>query len=387
MKKICIVTGTRAEYGLLYPLIKKMIKDDFFDVKIVATGSHLSPMFGNTIRQIEEDGFRVHKKIDIILSSDTPSSVSKSMGLAMISLGEYFEEVCPDMIIVLGDRYEILAVVSTAVVANIPVAHLHGGEITQGAYDELFRHAITKMSTLHFTSCETYRKRVIQMGEQPCNVFNVGAIGIDNIKELQLMDKKELEQSIGFKLGNNYGLVTFHPVTMEKADMIKQFEVLLEALDEISDMKFIITKANADDGGKQINQMIDEYARSNVKKVMAVTSLGQLRYLSAMQYCSCIIGNSSSGILEAPTFKVPTVNIGNRQKGRIMAKSIINVEPTKEDIIDAIRQSLQDEFRESIRHIKSPYGNGNASEKIVEHIKNYFQSDKISLVKPFYDMK
>lgn len=386
MKKVCVITGTRAEYGLLRPLIKKINEDREMLLQVIATGMHLSSEFGMTYKEIENDGFKIDEKIEILLSSDSFVGVSKSMGLAMISFAECFARLQPDMIVILGDRYEIFSAVSAAYVANIPIAHLHGGETTEGAIDEAFRHSITKMSQLHFTSTEEYRRRVIQLGENPLRVFNVGAIGIENIKTLNLLSKEELESSINFKLDKKIALVTFHPVTLENNTSENQFRNLVEVLEESKDLKVIFTKANSDADGKIINKMIDEYVDKNSEKSIAFTSMGQLKYLSAMKYVDVVVGNSSSGIIEASSFGVPTVNIGDRQKGRIQAESIINCEPIKEKIYQALIHVLTLEFREKIKDIKNPYGNGEVSWKILTKIKESLNT-KIELKKTFYDYK
>lgn len=383
-KKICILTATRAEYGLLKPIIKKLIITKEFDVRVVATGAHLSTEFGLTYREIEKDGIEIDEKIEILLSADTPSAISKSMGLAMISFADYFERLKPDMLIVLGDRYETLAVVITAMNQRIPVAHLYGGETTEGAIDESIRHAITKLSYIHFTSTEEYRKRVIQLGESPDRVFCVGAIGIENILNEKLMSKSELEASINFKLNKPYAVVTFHPVTLEDNSSEEQMKALLDTCRLFENMRFIFTKANADASGRIINMMIDDYVSKN-NNAIAFTSLGATRYLSALKYCAIVIGNSSSGLIEAPSFNVATINIGDRQKGRVQADSIINCEPVKEQIKSAIEHALSNEFREKIMNAHNPYGDGNTSEKIVGIIKNFILNDKIFLKKKFYD--
>lgn len=385
-KNICVITGTRAEYGLLSPLIKKISIDDSLNLQLVVTGAHLSPEFGLTYKEIEKDGFKIDKRIEIILSSDTSVAINKSMGLAMISFSEYFEESKPDLVIVLGDRYEIFAATTAAAISKIPIAHIHGGETTEGATDEFLRHSITKMSYLHFTSAKEYRNRVIQLGEEPERVFEVGALGVENIKTMNLMDIKELEDSIGFKLDKPYGLVTFHPVTMEDGKAKEQFEELLKALDNFKNMKFIITKANSDSDGRIINKLIDEYSINNKEKVISFTSMGKLRYLSAMKYCSLVIGNSSSGIIEAPSFNVPTINIGDRQKGRIQAKSVINCEPNFNDIKKAIVLALNTNFNDEIRKCESPYGSGQTSNEILKIIKDYLINNKINLKKSFYNI-
>ena len=326
MVRICVVTATRAEYGLLRPVIKGMMNNPDFEVSLVVTGMHLSPEFGLTYREIENDGIPISKKIDILLSADSPSAISKSMGLALISFGEYFSENNFDMVLLLGDRYETLAVACAAVNARIPIAHMHGGEITEGAVDDAFRHAITKMSYLHFTSTEAYRKRVIQMGENPDRVFNVGSTGIENIENVDLLSRDELSQELGMNLSKDYAVVTFHPVTLENYTAEEQINELLEAIDEFSDMSFIITKANADQNGRIINSILEKYAEDHIN-ARVYDSLGMRRYLSALKYASMVIGNSSSGIIEAPSFRIPTVNIGDRQKGRVRADSVIDCKP------------------------------------------------------------
>lgn len=385
MKKICVITGTRAEYGLLKPLMEKIYNDDDLQLQLVVTGMHLSPEFGLTYKEIEKDGFNIDDKIEILLSSDTPVSISKSMGLAMISFSESFNRLKPDLVVVLGDRYELFAAVSAAIVAKIPVAHLHGGETTEGAIDEAFRHSITKMSYLHFTSTEKYRKRVIQLGEDPKRVFNVGAIGVENIKNLPLLSKEELEKQIDFFINDKTILVTFHPVTLENQTSAQQFAELLHALDELNDLRIIFTKANSDTDGRVINQMIDDYVAKNKGRAKAFVSLGQLRYLSAMKYVAAVVGNSSSGILEAPSIPVATVNIGDRQKGRIKAESVIDCETKSEEIVKAIRIALSDDFQEKVKTVKSPYGDGNVSDKIIKHIKS-FLNKPLDLKKTFYDI-
>lgn len=385
MKKVCVVTGTRAEYGLLKPLIEKINNDEDLELQLIATGMHLSPEFGMTYNNIIEDGYIVNEKIEILLSSDSSVGVAKSMGLATISFSEAFERLKPDMIVVLGDRFEIFAVCSAAVVAKIPIAHLHGGETTEGAFDEAFRHSITKMSYLHFTSTDEYKKRVIQLGENPERVFNVGAIGVENIIKMKLMSKEELEESIGFELGDSYSLVTFHPVTLEDSTSENQIKELLEALDTIEDMKFIITKANSDSDGRLINKVIDEFCINNKDKYISFYSMGYQRYLSAMKYCDMVIGNSSSGIIETPSFKKPTINIGDRQKGRTQAKSIINCRPIKDEIIDSIKFAKSNEFKEVLSSVINPYENGETSNKIMIEIKNILNKS-IDIKKAFYNI-
>lgn len=385
MKKICVVTGTRAEYGLLMPLLEQIKSEEDLELQLIVTGMHLSPEFGLTYKLIEADGYNINEKVDILLSSDTPVGISKSMGLGMISFSESFERLKPDMVVLLGDRYETFTAAAAALTARLPISHLHGGETTEGAFDEAFRHAITKMSWLHFTSTEEYRKRVIQLGEQPERVFNVGAIGIENIVKMSLMSKSELEDNLGKKFNKNLLLVTFHPVTLEQDTSETQFKNLLDALEKVDNATIIFTKANSDTDGRIINKMIDDYMRIHSKNTLAFTSMGQLRYLSAMKYASAVIGNSSSGIIEAPSFKVPTVNIGDRQKGRKQAESVINCEPQKKQIGNAIEFALSESFTKAIKHMVNPYGEGIVSEKIIIELKKELDSP-ISLKKAFYNL-
>ncbi|WP_422165445.1 UDP-N-acetylglucosamine 2-epimerase [Aliarcobacter cryaerophilus] len=384
MKKICVVTGTRAEYGLLYWLLKEIEADKELELQVIVTGMHLSPEFGLTYRTIEKE-FKINKKIEMLLSSDTSVGISKSMGLAQISFAESYDELKPDIVIVLGDRYEIFSATSAAMIAKIPIAHLHGGEKTEGAFDESIRHSITKMSHLHFTATNEYKNRVIQLGEHPSRVFNVGGMGIENIKRLKLLSKDEFEKSIYFKLNIKNILVTFHPVTLENSTAQEQFQELLNAIDELKDTNIIFTKANSDTDGRVINQMIDEYVTKNSNKSIVFTSLGQLRYLSALQYVDAVVGNSSSGLAEAPSFKIGTINIGDRQKGRIKASSVIDCEPNKDSILQAFNILNSKEFQNSLINVKNPYGDGYASKRIVEILKNV--DLKNILKKSFYDLR
>jgi len=384
-RKICIVTGSRAEYGLLYWLMKKIHDDTKLELQIIATCMHLSPEFGLTYKLIENDGFHINKKVEMLLSSDTPIGISKSMGLGMIGFGEAYAELMPNIVVLLGDRFETLCAAIAACVARIPIAHLHGGETTQGAMDEAFRHSITKMSHLHFAATDEYRKRVIQIGENPERVFNVGGLGIDNIKKLKLLSRKEFEHSIGFKLGSKNLLITFHPVTLEHASAKEQFQNLLDALDELQNAKLIFTKPNADTEGRIIIQMIDEYVSKNSHKSVAFISLGQLRYLSALQFVYGVVGNSSSGLAEAPTFKIGTINIGDRQKGRVKAASVIDCKPTKESILIAATKLYSDDFQSKLKNVTNPYGKGGAAKRIKEVIKEKDLSG--ILKKKFYDIE
>jgi GDP/UDP-N,N'-diacetylbacillosamine 2-epimerase (hydrolysing) len=383
-RKICVVTGTRAEYGLLYWLMKEIEADSELELQIIATGMHLSPEFGLTYKEIEKE-FKIDKKIEMLLSSDTAIGISKSMGLAQISFAEAYNEIKPDIVVVLGDRYEIFSAASAAMIARIPIAHLHGGEATEGLIDEPIRHSITKMSHLHFTATEEYKNRVIQLGEHPKRVFNVGGMGIENIKRLKLLSKDEFEKSIDFKLNKKNILVTFHPVTLETSTAREQFQELIDAIDELEDTNIIFTKANSDTDGRIINQMIDDYVAKNSKKSIAFTSLGQLRYLSALQFVDAMVGNSSSGIIEAPSFKIGTINIGDRQKGRMKAESVIDCQPNKNSILEAFKKLYSKEFKNILNKTINQYGDGCASKRIIQELK---RADLNNLLKKsFYDLK
>ena len=330
-RKICVVTGTRAEYGLLYWLMKEIDADKDLELQVIVTGMHLSPEFGNTYEQIEKDGFVIDRKVDIELTSDSEISISKSMGLGMIGFASALDDLKPDLCVVLGDRFEIFSAVSAAMIAKVPVAHLHGGEITEGAFDESIRHSITKMSHLHFTATKEYKNRVIQLGECPNRVFNVGGLGIDNINKLKLLNKDDFEKSIDFNLGEKNILVTFHPVTLEASTSKNQFQELLNSISELKDTKIIFTKANSDTDGRIINSMVDDYTAKHINTI-AFASMGQLNYLSALQFVDVVVGNSSSGLAEAPSFNIATIDIGDRQKGRIKADSVISCLPGKDSI-------------------------------------------------------
>lgn len=385
MKKICVITGTRAEYGLLKPVIEKINKDEELELALIATGAHLSPEFGLTYKEIENDGYVIDKKIEMLLSADTPGSIVKSMGVEMIGFADAFAEVKPDMIIILGDRYEMLTAASAAMIYRIPIAHIHGGETTEGAIDEAIRHAITKMSYLHFAAAEVYRNRIIQLGESPERVFNVGALGVENIKTVKLLDKNILENSINFKINENTVMVTYHPVTLEKESSAQQFGNLLYVLENRPEWNIIFTKANSDTDGRIINQMIDRFVAEHKNRSIAYMSLGQIRYLSALKYCSMVIGNSSSGIIEVPSFHIPTVDIGDRQRGRAASGSVIRCGTDAEDIDDALRKAVRDDFRQNIKNEKNPYEGENTSLKTVNIIKRFLQ-DGIDIKKKFYDL-
>lgn len=387
MKRIGIMTGTRAEYGLLKSLMQEINKDNDLELYLIVSGMHLSPEFGMTYQEIEEDGFEINAKVEMLLSSDSPAGISKSIGLGVIGFADEFQRADLDMLILLGDRYEALSAAICALVMRIPIAHLHGGELTEGAIDEGIRHSITKMSYLHFTSTEQYRNRVIQLGENPERVFYVGALGVENIKKINLMTKEELERSIHFEIDENTVIVTYHPVTLENNTVEEQFLNLLEVLDRNPKIRMIFTKANADTNGRIVNELIDKYAAQNSERACAFMSLGQKRYLSALKYCRIVIGNSSSGIIEAPSFGKPIINIGDRQKGRICADSVINCGYTQQEIQQAMETALTKEFENKASNCRNPYEKENTAANIISVIKDYLLNDKIKLKKGFYDIK
>ncbi len=384
MRKICIITGTRAEYGLLRWVMQGIKDDPELTLQIIATGMHLSPEFGLTYREIEQDGFQIDRKVEMLISSDTPVGIAKSMGLGLIGFADALHDLRPDLIVVLGDRFEIFSAVSAALVARIPVAHLHGGELTEGAFDDAIRHSITKMSHLHFVAAEEYRNREIQLGEQPDRVFLVGGLGIDNIKRLKLLDREELEASLDFKLGSKNLLITFHPVTLEAATALEQMSELLVALAELEDTQLLFTMPNADTDGRVLIKMVGEFVAQH-SNARAYTSLGQLRYLSCVSHVDGVVGNSSSGLAEVPSFKKGTINIGDRQRGRLQATSVINCEPTQQSIASALTKLYSIDFQKSIDNVTNPYGDGGASKKVVEIIKNHALDGLLK--KSFYDLR
>ena len=384
MRKICVYTSSRADYGLLRWVMKEIQATETLQLQILTSGTHLSPEFGMTIQEIGADGFKPDETVEILLSSDTPTAICKSMGLALIGYGEALRRLKPDMVVALGDRFETFCMAAVAQVCRVPLAHIHGGEITEGAIDDSFRHSITKMSHLHFASCEVYRQRIIQLGEASDRVFNVGSLGAENIRHTSLLSRAELAESIGFNLEKPYFLVTFHPVTLEKTTSEEQFQLLLDALDAFPEYNVIFTKANADTEGRVINRLIDDYAGRHAVRCLAVISFGMRRYLSAMKYSAAVIGNSSSGIVEAPSFKVPTVNIGDRQKGRIQANSVINCFQTKDAIFKSIQCAISYEFKQSIQDVINPYDKEDTAQNIKNIIKKLDLGD--ILKKKFHDL-
>lgn len=382
-RKICVITGSRAEYGLLRWVMQGIADAPDAVLQIVATGMHLSPEFGLTYREIEHDGFRIDRKVEMLTSSDTPVGVAKSMGLGLIGFADVFTDLSPDLIVVLGDRFEILAAVSAAMVARIPIAHLHGGEATEGLIDEAIRHSITKMSHLHFVAADSYRQRVIQLGEQPDRIFMVGALGLDSIARLNLLKRNELEASLNFKFRSRNLVVTFHPVTLESATAEDQLQELLLALEGLQDTGLIFTLPNADTDGRVLIEMIERFTQSH-DNARAYPSLGQLRYLSCIAECDGVIGNSSSGIIEVPSLHKATINIGDRQRGRLQAASVINCAPVRDEISHAIAHMYSLEFRAVLGTVQNPYGDGGASARVSSVIRS-FPLEGI-LKKRFFDL-
>ncbi len=383
MKRIAIITGTRAEYGIMRPLIEKLTADSEINLSLLVTGMHLSKAFGETYKEIERDGFEISAKIDILEDGDSKLATAKSTARAIELFATHFENNKYDIVVVLGDRFEIFAAVSAAAILGQPVAHISGGDATWGATDEFFRHCITKMSSLHFPTTDEFARRVIQLGESPKTVFNVGNMAVENTIKLSKIDKKTLSDFVSFSLEKPFFMVTFHPVTLEEDTAVEQVGELLLALDNFKDFGLIITKANADSGGRAINEILERFAK-NRERTALFTSMGVQRYLSAMSYATMVIGNSSSGLCETPSFKIPTINIGDRQKGRIMAESVICAEPNKDDIVRAINKALSAEFLKSIENVVNPYGDGETSSKIAKILK---ESDVLDIKKIFYDLE
>lgn len=385
MRKVCVVTGSRAEYGLLSGLMRQIEVDDALELQVIATNMHLSPEFGLTYREIEAGGFRIDKKIEMLLSSDTPAGTGKSVGVGMLGFADAYAELQPDIVVVLGDRYELLAAVPAALFYKIPVAHLHGGEITEGAYDDALRHAVTKMSHLHFTSTEVYRRRVIQLGESPDRVFNVGALGVENIKQVSCLSKEELEKSLGLSLGEKSFLVTFHPVTLENSTAEEQCRRLLEALEAYPDYRLVFTLPNSDTDGRVIIRLVNEFVQRHPERSVVFPSLGLQRYLSALRYVTAVVGNSSSGILEVPSFGIPTLDIGDRQKGRIAAPSVVHCGVTGEAIREGLARVTSRSVREAARTVTNPYEKAGTARQITEVLRSFPLESLVR--KSFYDLQ
>lgn len=370
MKKICFITTTRAEYGLLYWLMKRIQEDPDLQLQLVVTGTHLSAAFGSTIDQIREDGFHIDRSFNMELRDDTPTGISHSLSVALTGFSTSFKTLQPDLIVVLGDRFEILGATAAALIANIPVAHIHGGELSLGAIDDTIRHAVSKMSYWHFTATESYRKRVIQLGEDPARVFNFGGLGLDNIRKLDLLNKKELEKELGIQLKKRNLLITYHPETLSPTEDLQHFKNLLQVLDEQNDCLCIFTLPNADTGHRDLVQLLQKFVQERPDRTKLFASLGPLRYLSLMKQVDAVVGNSSSGIIEAPSLKTATINIGDRQKGRLAADSVIHTDAQPESIRKAFKKLYSPKFEELVTKTKNPYGNGGASEKIYKFLKS-----------------
>jgi UDP-hydrolysing UDP-N-acetyl-D-glucosamine 2-epimerase len=384
MRQIAVVTGTRAEYGLLRALLKEITRTSTLALRLMVTGAHLSPRFGSTYREIKADGFPIADRIDLELDGDSPVEIARAVARSVVGFADAFTRNRPDLLVLLGDRYEILGAAQAALLAGIPIAHIHGGELTEGAIDDAIRHCLTKMSHFHFTAAEPYRRRVIQLGEQPERVFNVGAPGNDDLLDTTLPSVEELESGLHLDLKAGYFVVTYHPVTLEQGDQATPLAQLQEALDAFAPIKVIITGVNADPGNRVLAESLATYARKHPQRVRLETSLGRRRYLAAVKHSLAVIGNSSSGVIEAPGFGVPSVNIGDRQRGRLRARSVIDCPPERDAIVAAIKQALSPQFRAGLVGMVSPYGKGGAAKEIVRILCD-IPLDR-ALAKTFYDL-
>ena len=385
-KTLCVVTGTRAEYGLLKPLLDVLCQENALELRLVVTGAHLSTAFGETYREIEDDGFAIHAKIKMDLDDDTQSGMARATGKALVSFAGYFEANRPDIVVLLGDRYELLAAAIAAAMTQIPIAHIGGGDTSEGAVDEFIRHSVTKMSHLHFPTNKQSYNRILQLGEAPERVFNVGSLGVDNILSRPLLPLWELSADLDFDLSGEYALVTYHPVTMHSDAGSNEFNELLKAIDGIKNMKFLFTKANADSGSRVINSALDDFVLTR-PNCAAYTSLGALRYLSAMKYAAVVVGNSSSGLYETPSFGVPCINIGDRQRGRLKAENVIDCAPTAEAILSAMETARSEAFKSLAQSVISPFGDGQAAIKIANVLKDFLHSGNLDLKKAFYSIE
>jgi|TARA_B100001063_G_C16749190_1_gene549242 GDP/UDP-N,N'-diacetylbacillosamine 2-epimerase (hydrolysing) len=382
MKKVCVITSTRAEYGLLRFLMQDLKASRKIKLQIIATGSHLSQKHGNTYKIIEKDGFKIQRKIKMNLEKDSSFDLNNSMGQLMIGFSKAFSELKPDLVLILGDRYEMLSAATSAMMFKIPIAHIHGGEATFGLIDEAIRHSITKMSHLHFVAAKDFKQRVIQLGEDKKNVFQVGALGLDGIENISLLNKKDTQELIDFKFKKINFLVTYHPVTLENNSSHKQFSQILKAFESWPEAGIIFTAPNHDHDSRVIFRLIESFAKKN-KNVKFFESMGQLKYLSTMKHVDAVIGNSSSGLIETPSFKIGTVNIGERQKGRLMAESVINCNPSFKNIRFSLNRVLSKEFKKKLKTNKNPYGKPGASKKIVKILEDRSFDDL--LIKNFRD--
>lgn len=383
MRKICFVTGTRAEYGLLSRLMRLVKEDKDLQLQVIATNMHLMPEYGETYKEIEKDGFTIDKKVYMHKPSDDAHGIISSMAEEMQGMNDALSELKPDILVLLGDRYEILVAAQVALIHRIPIAHIHGGEVTEGAFDDAIRHSVTKMSSLHFTSCEEYRHRVIQMGEHPSRVFDVGSLGVENIKAVPLMTKDELEASLDFKIDTQTILVTYHPVTLG-GDPAKDIREFLDALDQFKDLKVIFTMPNSDTGRDAIALAVENYVEKHSNHAKAYTSLGLKRYLSTLQFVKAAVGNSSSGIIEVPSFGIPTLNIGDRQKGRLASKSVVNCGTSKDEVIAGLKLCLSEEMQKAAKTYENPYAKPDTANLIYQELKNV-ELAGLNL-KTFYDL-
>jgi len=383
MRKICVITTNRAEYGLLYWLMKGIQSDPFFQLQVVVTGAHLSSEFGSTIDRIREDGFKVDRSFDLELFGDKVLDITHSLALALDGFAASFQTLKPDLIVILGDRFEILGAAAAALIANIPVAHLHGGELSEGVIDDAIRHSVTKLSHLHFAAAEPYSNRIIQLGEQPERVFTVGGLGIDNINKINLLTRHDLEKAIGLSFDKRNLLITYHPETLDSGMAGEQIRELLAALDKLADTHLIFTMPNADTGHRIIVEQIQSFVQTRENRTILIPSMGQLNYLSTMKLVDAVVGNSSSGIIEAPSFGIGTINIGKRQDGRIRAASVIDCDTSEEDIIKAFAKLYSASFQKQLKNVVNPYGNGGAADKILSVLKEVDLNDLI--IKRFYD--
>jgi len=383
--RVAFYTGTRAEYGLLKPLIEQFMSDPNVDTGLIVTGMHLCKEYGNTIEVIQADNMPIWDTIDILLSSNTQCSIVKSMGLALLGFSESLNKIKPDILILLGDRFEAFCAAAAAVVLNIPIAHIHGGELTEGAIDDAFRHAITKMSYLHFASSEEYRKRIIQMGEEPDRVFNVGSLGVENIKKLKLLDKNELEKELGVDLSKPYCVCTFHPETLEPDKTIDHLYELIGALDKVNNQTIIFTGSNADSKGGKINQIIKSFVDERRSRTYFFLNLGQLKYLSLLKYAQFVVGNSSSGIIEAPALGIPTINIGSRQNGRVKPQSVFDSKPQKDEILKTITYVLENSSKLSEKSLDGLFKGDDVAKRIYDTCISFLKNGIKN--KHFYDVQ
>ncbi len=381
--KIIAVTSSRADYGILKPLLKKIEKDEAFDLVVVATGSHLDEKFGNTITEIEKDNFATVEKIPTHLTTTSANAINEAIGKLIAQFSNYYSTAKPDLVLVLGDRYEVFAAAIAAYVLQIPIAHIHGGEVSAGAFDEGFRHSITKLSALHFVICEEYQNRVIQLGENPKTVFNVGALVVDNIQQENLLSKEELEKFIGISLASPSALITYHPVTLEKSTSLQHLQNLLEALNHFPEMNLVFNKSNADTDGDVLNKALEAFVAKRDNAVL-VDSLGMKKFLSTLKNVDMMIGNSSAGIIEMPYFKHPTINIGDRQKGRHKAATVIDCGASFLDISKSIIKARTNAFVKNAAKDPYPFGSGNSANKIIELLKKNIPT--INLKKSFHDL-